>query len=109
MNFKTYKKFGFGEYETEKKRHKNIKIGDVVIDQCGDVGVVIQIFKNGDFRADSNGIFSNPKKATFEEIKKIRPSLLILKEMELGDFSTFYDLKNEKLYIKNAIKSMFNA
>lgn len=53
-------------------------LGHVIVDQEGDIGVVIQHHGNGEYRADSNGNFheSQVRPATDKEIAEHRSELL---------------------------------
>lgn len=54
------------------------KLGEVIFDQCGQVGVILAFYDGGEARTDSNGICStdNLKKCPYEIAKKSLPYIL---------------------------------
>lgn len=50
--------------------------GDVIIDEQGEVSVVLQIHSDGEFRGDANGNGCEGRYATLEEITSQRPEIL---------------------------------
>jgi hypothetical protein len=56
----------------------NFRLGQVVINQENEIGVVIQLHEDGDCRTDMFGNCSSSEvtTATIEQIKKFRPELL---------------------------------
>lgn len=85
LNIKNYKQFCCFDYPQEKS--KLFKLGDVVINELNEVGVIIQIYKDSDvtteFRTDmfGNACIYQKKYGGFvlasrEQIKKYRQKLL---------------------------------
>ncbi len=50
--------------------------GDVIIDEQGEVSVVLQVYEDGEFRGDANGNGCEGRYATLEEITLQRPDIL---------------------------------
>ncbi len=71
MNITNYENYGMVIYHT-------FKLGDVVINNENEIGVVIQIHDQFEFRTDMFGNTSNDevRMATDKEIKKYRPNIL---------------------------------
>lgn len=77
FDYTKYRKF---DYQSEKTNV--INLGDVVtkVDDDGtDIGIVIQTFKDGDFRTDMFGMasISEVRFSTKTEIKKYRPTIIL--------------------------------
>lgn len=68
----------YGSIGYVQEPNNEFKLGDVLhrnVDEP-EIGVVIQLFKNGDFRTDMWGIDSYGTFATKEQIEKYRPEIL---------------------------------
>jgi len=78
MNLRNYKDYACFDYTSVKS--SNHKLGDVVIKETEDgseIGVIIQIHEETEFRTDmfGNASTSEVRIATKEEIKKFRPNV----------------------------------
>jgi|AMWB02.1.fsa_nt_gi hypothetical protein len=78
MNLKNYKDYACFDYVSVKS--STHKLGDVVIKETEDgseIGVIIQIHEETEFRTDmfGNASTSEVRMATKEEIKKFRPNI----------------------------------
>jgi hypothetical protein len=72
---KNHREFACFDYEQEE--NEIYKLGDIIIDRLGEIGVIIQTFSNDEIRADMNGMDSvcNIRPATKYEINELRPEL----------------------------------
>ena len=80
MKVKDHKKFCRFDYESDMS-NTNFQLGDVVTKESEDgteIGVVIQLHEDGDFRTDmfGNASPSEVTLSTFSEIKNYRNNLL---------------------------------
>ena len=68
----------YGSVGYEQEPNNNVQLGDVLYRNVGqdEIGVVIQVFRNGDFRTDMWGVDSYATFATEEQVKEYRPELL---------------------------------
>lgn len=78
MNIPNYGNYGCFPYISRVSPLDKYKLGDVVINQNNEIGVVIQMHDSFEFRTDMFGNTSNDevRLATDEEIKKYRPNIL---------------------------------
>lgn len=51
-----YKKYGIYEYESVCDEMDGFKLGEVVFDQCGEIGVILAFYDQGEVRLNSNGV-----------------------------------------------------
>ena len=51
-----YKKYAFTDYETDGNTMGGYRLGEVVYDQFGTVGVILAFYKGGEVRLNSNGV-----------------------------------------------------
>lgn len=74
------KKYSLFDYNSEDIENNHFKLGEVVINDRKEIGVVIQLYdaRDNDLRTDMFGNYSvsNLKAATIEQIKKYRPEIL---------------------------------
>ena len=79
MIVENYKDYGCYDYPSECDELGGFCLGEVVYDGCGDIGVILAFYKDGDARVDSNGCVyvGNFKKCPDDiakkEMKKRRP------------------------------------
>ena len=89
-----HKKYSLFEYESKDIDRNPFQLGDVVINDRNEIGVVIQLYdiSEGDLRADMFGNFpaDQLRLATDQEIKKFRP--------ELFRYYVFCDMTSETYY-----------
>lgn len=78
MNIPNYVNYGMCIYESQVTGLDKYKLGDVVIDDQNDIGVVIQVHSQDEFRTDMFGNASarEVRMATDEEISLYRPDIL---------------------------------
>lgn len=69
-----YKDFFYKEEEGTEDSCDDFKLGEVVYDQCGDVGVIVAFYGHGEVRTNTNGV------TTIDEIKKC-PYEVAIKEI----------------------------
>ena len=73
------KKYSLFEYESKDLENNAFELGNVVINDRNEIGVIIQLYEvsGGDLRTDMFGNYSTDKLrlATDPEIKKFRPEL----------------------------------
>lgn len=76
MKVLDYNKFAYFDYESVTS--KRFQLGDIVINKENEIGVIIQIHDNDEFRTDmfGNCDYSEIKKATKKEISTYRSELL---------------------------------
>lgn len=74
-----YKDYGCYDYPSECNELNGFYLGEVVYDGCGDIGVILALYKDGDVRVDSNGmvyvgnIKKCPDDVAIKEMKKRKP------------------------------------
>lgn len=79
MIVENYKDYGCYDYPSEYDELGGFRLGEVVYDGCGDIGVILAFYKDGDARVDSNGCMyvGNFKKCPDDiakkEMKKRKP------------------------------------
>ena len=79
MIVENYKDYGCYDYPSECEELNGFRLGEVVYDGCGDIGVILSLYKDGDVRVDSNGmvyvgnIKKCPDEAARKEMKKRKP------------------------------------
>lgn len=79
MIVENYKDYGCYDYPSEYDELGGFRLGEVVYDGCGDIGVILAFYKDGDARVDSNGCVyvGNFKKCPDDiakkEMKKRKP------------------------------------
>jgi len=78
MNIKNYVNYGMCIYESTVTGNDKYKLGDVVVNDKNEIGVIIQIHSANEFRTDmfGNSSESEVRKATDMHIKRFRPNLL---------------------------------
>lgn len=78
MNLENYQEYGMCIYENDKASSHKYKLGDVVINDENEIGVVIQLHDRGEFRTDmfGNSSDSEVRMATDSEVLKYRPDML---------------------------------
>lgn len=74
MKVKDYNKYRLFDYENEPTG--TFELGDILINQHNEIGVVIQTFSDSEVRTDMYGVECNHRLATIEEIRKYRVELL---------------------------------
>jgi hypothetical protein len=67
-----FTRWSYDSFDTGKFRQ-----GDVIIDEQGEVSVVLQVHSDGEFRGDANGNGCEGRYATLEEITSQRPEILV--------------------------------
>lgn len=77
MRIQNYLSYGMCIYDNAVT-NAAYNLGDVVINDDNEIGVVIQLHGNGEFRVDMFGNTSDSevRMASDEEIKKYRPNIL---------------------------------
>jgi hypothetical protein len=77
MNVKDHNKYRLFDYENDLT-NENFKLGQVVINQENEIGVVIQLHDDGDCRTDMFGNCSpsEVRLATIDEIKEYRENIV---------------------------------
>lgn len=109
MKVKDHKKFCCFEYESDMS-NTNFQLGDIVTKESEDgieIGVVIQLHDDGDFRTDmfGNASPSEVKLSTFREVMERRSELLIDIEVQ-PNIEENYKSSVELLYkLQERIKS----
>ena len=79
MIVENYKDYGCFDYPSECEELNGFRLGEVVYDGCGDIGIVLALYKDGDLRVDSHGmvyignISKCPDDVARKEMKKRRP------------------------------------
>lgn len=79
MIVENYKDYGCYDYPSECKELNGFRLGEVVYDGHGDIGVILAIYKDGDVRVNSNGmvyignISKCPDDIARKEMKKRKP------------------------------------
>ena len=77
-----FAKYGCVDYQTECEELDGFKLGEVVYDQCGEIGVILAFYEGGEARLNSNGccdvgkLKKCPKEIAEREVKHmdiIRP------------------------------------
>lgn len=83
MNIKNYKYYACFDYISNKSKFH--KLGDVVINEENQIGIIIQIHSDLEFRTDmfGNCCISEIVMASDEQIKKFRPNI----KDEIHEFS----------------------
>jgi len=78
MNIKNYINYGMCIYDNTITENDAYKLGDVVINDEYEIGVIIQIHTPNEFRTDMFGNSSSGevRKATDMHIKRFRPNIL---------------------------------
>lgn len=72
-----FAKYGYVDYPTKCKEMGGFKLGEVVYDQCGEIGIILAFYEGYEARLDSNGVTSVdnlkkcPKEIAEREIKHI--------------------------------------
>lgn len=56
MIVENYKDYGCYDYPSECEELNGFRLGEVVYDGYGDIGVILSLYKDGDVRVDSNGM-----------------------------------------------------
>lgn len=79
-----YKKYGMYEYESVCDEMDGFKLGEVVFDQCGEIGVILAFYDLGEVRLNSNGVccVGNLKKCPKEIAKKELKYMAVLRPKE---------------------------
>lgn len=80
MKVKNHKNFAFTDYNQYPTNEHKFGLGDIIIGvDSNEIGVIIQLHSDGDYRNDMFGNCSNTeiRLAKKEEIEKFRPNLLI--------------------------------
>lgn len=83
MIIENYLEYGCFDYESELSEVNGFKLGEVVIDQELHVGIILQIFSDGDVRCNSNGVCSS------DHLKKCSD---VLAEQEIVHFKKIRSL-----------------
>lgn len=79
MIVENYKDYGCYDYPSECEELNGFRLGEVVYDGCGEVGVILALYKDGDVRVNSNGmvyignISKCPDDIARKEMKKRKP------------------------------------
>lgn len=68
----------YQSYPSVAEEMDGFKLGEVVFDQCGQVGVILAFYEGGEARTDSNGVCSTDqlKKCPYEIAEKLLPYIL---------------------------------
>lgn len=83
-----YEKYGFADYKSVCDEMDGFKLGEVVFDQCGEIGVILAFYDLGEVRLNSNGVCcirnlkKCPKGIAEKELKSmdvLRPSVKDIK------------------------------
>lgn len=77
INFNNFKDYACFDYISQVTPQDAYKLGDVVINQYNEIGVIIQMHYHGEFRTDmfGNAHVSEVRPATEAEILKHRPNI----------------------------------
>ena len=77
MNLPNYVNYGMCVYENNISENDLFELGDVVINEDNEIGVVIQIHSESEFRVDMFGNTSvdDVRLATDKEIEQFRPNI----------------------------------
>lgn len=51
-----YQKYAFANYQTDFETLDDFHLGEVVYDQCGQVGIILAFYKGNEVRLNSNGV-----------------------------------------------------
>lgn len=79
MIVENYKDYGCCDYPSECNELNGFRLGEVVYDGCGDIGVILALYQDGDVRVDSNGVVyvgnveKCPDDVAKKEMKKRKP------------------------------------
>jgi hypothetical protein len=78
MRISNYLNFGMCEYDNHTTAKDDFKLGDVVINDQNEIGVIIQVHSDCEFRTDMFGNCSTTeiRLATDQEILDFRPNVL---------------------------------
>jgi exosome complex RNA-binding protein Csl4 len=78
MTLRNHKEYAAFQYESHMTNECPYVLGDVVINEENEVGVIIQIHDDNEYRTDQfgNTHISQVRMATNEEIQKFRPNIL---------------------------------
>lgn len=76
MKVKNHKEFACFDYTSYKSN--NYQLGDIVVNEQREIGIIIQVHSTYDYRTDmfGNCNISEIKKASLEDIKQYRPEIL---------------------------------
>ncbi|MFA5068081.1 MAG: hypothetical protein WC466_08635 [Candidatus Izemoplasmatales bacterium] len=105
MNIKNYKDYAWLDYPS--KECKVYQLGDVVINNENDIGIIIQIHDCEEYRTDAFGNVSSSeiRMATDEEIQKYRPDILTPPNFNLKEFvKTEVKKIHKKTILENELK-----
>jgi hypothetical protein len=77
MNLPNYLNYGMCVYDNNTSDNDSFKLGDVVINEDNEIGVIIQVHEPCEFRADMFGNVSDSeiRLATDKEIEQFRPNI----------------------------------
>jgi len=77
MNLQNYINYGMCIYENTISQNDAFKLGDVVINEYDEIGVIIQVHSPNEFRTDMFGNTSSSEVRLAESIliNKLRPNL----------------------------------
>ena len=110
MNIKNYKDYAAFDYE--QSECPNYNLGDVVINDSNEIGIIIQIHDEDEYRTDEFGNVSSSeiRMATDEEIKKYRPNILtppnLMRESKKSiSIKNFIKQETIKLHKKTILES----
>jgi hypothetical protein len=80
MKVKNHKEFAFTDYNQYPQKEHIFELGEVVINKYNEVGVIIQLHEDLDYRTDMFGNCSESeiRLATLDEIKNYRFDILIM-------------------------------
>ena len=79
MIVENYKDYGCYDYPSECEELNGFRLGEVVYDGRGDIGVILALYKDGDVRVNSNGVVyignisKCPDDIARKEMKKRKP------------------------------------
>lgn len=82
MRLKNYKEYALFDYNQKSSKDDEFKLGDVVISDENEIGVIIQCHGNNEYRTDKFGNccydkkYGDIKRASKNNVIEFRPSLL---------------------------------
>ena len=91
-----YKKYGMYEYESVCDEMDGFKLGEVVFDQCGEIGVILAFYYLGEVRLNSNGVccVGNLKKCPKEIAEKELKYMNVLRPLVNYIKAEFFPLED---------------
>ena len=95
-------KYAFADYKTEFYEMDGFKLGEVVFDQCGEIGVILAFYNRGEVRLNSNGVCNvgNLKKCPKDIAEKELKHMDVLRPEKSTDGQLQY-AKDAKQFIQD--------